>query len=1071
MRIRNLNPRRSGLPGVLAWCVLFNFFYAQGAETSDSAITDANVYSNIIAPVLNQHCVSCHGPEKKKGGLALHTKSDILLGGDSGDVLVNGNLNDSQLYQRIILSSEHDDVMPPSSKPRLALDKIELIAWWISLKQPFTTDLQNVEIPENIQTYITLHSNDNPPRREIIQKSIPDDKPTTELLIQKDTAWLLCEKFCFDCHDEESSAKANFSVSKLLQQGYSPEQDNAWNKMIQLVETGYMPPKTSIPVQDQELLVAALEQRLKDDLKSAQVRLSPKLRRLTRLEYNNRIRDLFDYPSDVIPMTERIPITRQHLVPIRGEMASTLEIHQTDPTAKGKVIFQRIGLQAEKTAESGFDNDEDILPLSVEHIQSFLGLANAIVSHESSLSKSKTLRDLLTMGPQVRLGVLMLLVALSVHCLILQKMGLQHQLHWLLVIFFLGIFLCQFAFHGPALDLEIALCIALLIPFAICNHDVKSNDIEKTTPDWKQTSINATSVTIAMCIATNYRGWDFALGMWSLAGILAVWLRCERLPKAFVKLSLPLVIWGIFILSSIANNIHPPSFLSENRLYAIQDRSGFFQSWRMFLWILGFFSLLLLMSVLSLRKFSFYRNILKTFIPFGLIVMALYMPRTNRELLGGFDHNFTPKGIWEKQAHYRIKNLMEQAYAIPSSDIDTSPYIDVYRKAISEGESFSDAMARSVAALLISPQFLFHYDTIPSPQSPAEWKLAHRLSWFLWKGLPDERLKESARNGSLTQLENLKMQVKRMLNHSRVRQFIEDFSIQWLKLAKLDTAKPDPELFPEYYNPEHLGTLATSMKLETILHFEKILFENRSIMEFVESETTYVNMRLAQLYACEDKIPNNIRQKQLWESDQLWHRIDTKTINRGGLPGMAGSLTLTSFSKRTSPVKRGIWTLDVLMNRPPPAPKIAASFKRDEFIENETIRDRLTRHRRDPACATCHKIIDPMGFAVEVFDPIGRFRHTEKGLPIDSSGQLANGKTFDDFESWKSLMMAEKSQFRRGFIEKLMAYALGRSLHAFDRPAITKIVEHMENNGDTIASAIEGIVISPQFLTMSLDTE
>jgi hypothetical protein len=391
-----------------------------------------------------------------------------------------------------------------------------------------------------------------------------------------------------------------------------------------------------------------------------------------------------------------------------------------------------------------------------------------------------------------------------------------------------------------------------------------------------------------------------------------------------------------------------------------------------------------------------------------------------------------------------------RAWRRPLTGEEVDRLVAVHDSARDEGESFDGAMGYVVRAMLMSPNFLFRIERHSDPATVAalgDFEVASRLSYFLWSTMPDDELLEAAASGELQSAASLEAQVARMLSDGRAEGFFDTFAREWLHLGKLDYAVPDPELFPTFDD-----ALRDAMKLET-QHFIRHIVENDlPIATILSADFTFVNERLARHYGIEGVTGNDFR------------RVDLDGT-RGGLLTQGSVLTATSHPNETSIVKRGEWVLDQLLCAPPPDPPADV----DTFIEGEataglTLREKVELHRADPACASCHSIMDPIGFALENYDAVGVWREEDNGQPIDASGELPDGQTFDGAQEL-SLVLQEDPRYTKCVTKKLLAYALGRSVGRADRCFVEDIQTRLESSNMSLRQLIVEIVLHDVFRT------
>jgi hypothetical protein len=371
-----------------------------------------------------------------------------------------------------------------------------------------------------------------------------------------------------------------------------------------------------------------------------------------------------------------------------------------------------------------------------------------------------------------------------------------------------------------------------------------------------------------------------------------------------------------------------------------------------------------------------------------------------------------------------------------------------------QGDTFDDGLRLAFKAVLASPHFLFKVETDPpgaevgSAYPLRETELATRLAYFLWSAPPDDGLLELAVAGRLRTGEALREQVRRMLADPRSRALADNFAGQWLQVRNLQSVAIDPATFPSFDEP-----LRAAMAEETLLFFDAIVREERSVREFLDAEFTFVNERLARHYGMTGVRGSHFR------------RVSVRGTRRAGMLTQAGILTVTSNPTRTSPVKRGKFLLENILGTPvpPPPPDVPDLAEGHELTG--TLRQRLEQHRVNPACASCHDRMDPPGFAFENYDAIGAWRTTDGGKPVDSSGTLPDGRAFRNAEELRDLLRANPEPFRRCLVEKLLTYAIGRGLDAADRGTIDDICRRMAEHGDRFSAMVLAIVESPAFQT------
>ena len=403
-----------------------------------------------------------------------------------------------------------------------------------------------------------------------------------------------------------------------------------------------------------------------------------------------------------------------------------------------------------------------------------------------------------------------------------------------------------------------------------------------------------------------------------------------------------------------------------------------------------------------------------------------------------------------------VTALARQAYRRPVTTDDVKGLLKFY----DEGRTrdFEAGIRTALQALLASPHFILRIEEAPKVKAGHNYRigtvdLASRLSFFLWAAPPDEDLLAAASNGALSTPAGLEKQVRRMLGDPRATALADRFAAQWLRLQDLDKIHPDPLLYPNY---DH--TLADAMERETELLFEHIVREDRDVLELLTADYTFVNARLARHYG----IPNVV--------GTSFRRVSLAETNRRGVLGHGSVLTMTSVADRTSPVLRGKWVLEVLFGAPPPPPPDdvpdLAETKAASGNRLLSVRERLEAHRASPACTSCHKVIDPLGLALENFDVTGAWRIKDSFVSVDASGVLFDGSKLDGPVALREALLKHRETVLRTFTENLMAYSLGRRIEPFDMPTVRSIVRNASGSGHKFSAFVLGIVKSPAFQMM-----
>jgi mono/diheme cytochrome c family protein len=410
-----------------------------------------------------------------------------------------------------------------------------------------------------------------------------------------------------------------------------------------------------------------------------------------------------------------------------------------------------------------------------------------------------------------------------------------------------------------------------------------------------------------------------------------------------------------------------------------------------------------------------------------------------------------------------LLTLTRRAYRRPATDADIQDLLPFYEQGLADG-GFDRGIQRALERLLVSPQFLFRIEH--NPVNPAQGRvvdsgqatavkisdleLASRLSFFLWSSIPDDQLLNVAAQGQLSRPEILEREVRRMLRDRRSESLVTNFAEQWLFVRDIEAKQPDGLLFPDFDE-----TLREAMRTETVLFVDSVLRGNRSVLDLLTANYSYLNERLARHYG----IPH--------VEGSYFRRVTFPPDSpRGGLLGQGSILTLTSYATRTSPVVRGKWVLENLLAAAPPPPPANVPALKTEGAEpgrTLTMREAMAAHRANPSCATCHVRMDPIGFAMENFDAIGRWRDHDAGNDIDASGVLPGGTAFNGVPGLKQALLASREQFVNTVASKLLMYALGRNLQYYDEPAVRAIVRQSAAANYTLPALVMGVVSSAPF--------
>jgi hypothetical protein len=405
-------------------------------------------------------------------------------------------------------------------------------------------------------------------------------------------------------------------------------------------------------------------------------------------------------------------------------------------------------------------------------------------------------------------------------------------------------------------------------------------------------------------------------------------------------------------------------------------------------------------------------------------------------------------------ARQSLRPLLNRAFRRTATEDEVNRFASLLNDAVAQGDSFEQGIQVALTAVLVSPHFLFRTELDPPAkaskgiQELGDFELASRLSYYLWSSMPDEELFGLASQGKLKDDAVLKQQVERMLRDSKSEALVQNFATQWLNLRLLDGTAPDPKAFPQFD-----AELKSAMRRETELFAAAIIQEDRSILDFLEGRFTFVNERLARHYGIEGV------------QGDTFQRVSFNDDRHTGVLTQASILTLTSNPGRTSPVKRGKWILENILGSPPPdpppdAPDLEATQKSKP---NLSLRKQLEIHRQNAVCASCHKVMDQLGFGLENFDAIGRWRDADGGFPIDATGQLPGAAKFSGPLGLAQVLHKRRGEFARCLTEKMLTFALGRELAVQDRCTVDKIVDQVEDQNFRFSALVNAIATSDAF--------
>jgi hypothetical protein len=402
-----------------------------------------------------------------------------------------------------------------------------------------------------------------------------------------------------------------------------------------------------------------------------------------------------------------------------------------------------------------------------------------------------------------------------------------------------------------------------------------------------------------------------------------------------------------------------------------------------------------------------------------------------------------------------VTDFARRAFRRPLLPKEADAYLSLYALVRKQGDSFEEGIAAALEGVMVSPGFLYRIELDQPMKQPGEgavpvgdYELASRLSYFIWSSMPDEELLREAGERRLRQPAVLEAQVRRMLKDEKARALVDNFAGQWLQFRNIDVMRPDGQRFPEFDE-----SLRHSMRRETELFVENIVRHDGSVLDFLNADYSFLDERMARFYGVAGV------------SGPEFRRVDMSGTQRGGgVLAQASILTISSYATRTSPVLRGKWILENLLNDPPPPPPPSVPALDDTKVgQSASLRQQMEAHRKSPVCASCHSKMDPLGFGLENLNAIGAWRDRDGKFPVDASGTLPGGKSFQGPKELKTLMMAQRDAFVAGLTEKMLTYALGRGLERFDNPAAATIETGLAAHDYRFSQLVLGIVNSLPF--------
>ena len=884
----------------------------------------------------------------------------------------------------------------------------------------------------------------------------------------------LLDDHCFSCHGDGKKPKGGVNLERFATEAAVMADREAWAEVFNKVESHQMPPpkRDSQPTDaERETLLAWIADvaARPDPQLGARDPGHALLRRLTRLEYNNTVRELFGLKLDVFVFPERLPVASGYFQPGAGRMPERVEVPVREYGMKYAVLLPDAGLPGGNRAEHGFHNRGEAMNLSPLLLEKYVALGRAIVESPKLPQQSTIFRELVADPAVVPKAEPVAEIAPDAAEFKAARefapnldLPLQATAGGAVTVTY------QFRFNvdaatqegtggvwdATARDRVVKGGTPIRVHFGF---DEGKSLLLTPKEDLWVAGFSTAEETSGESLFTNHakgaKTLHFTLGLeGGLPGEgvqdLALCALSRENERGPVAMTVTFSGGGSHTLSAelpegagLGNTFFAFRAPEGEQITGLQIDGSKFSGNHVLLDDLGFITAI-------------------PPAPGQPAAAALKMSTKEKRMI----------------ARERLAGFLTKAFRHPVDEPTIGRYVGLYDDAVKAGAAFPSAMGEALAAALASPEFLYLAEPVSGRTAVRkldDHELANRLAYFLWSAPPDDALRAAAAAGRLRDPVGLAAEARRMRRDPRVRELAESFAVQWLRLDQLYTAKPDPELFRGfYYGQQGKRTLHGPMLVEALLLFNTVLIEDRSVLDFVNADYTWLNHQLAKLYDLEKSGAAELAKLPRPSADELkdlranssWVRVPLPDPTRGGFITMAGPLTVTSLPFRTSPVKRGAWLLETVFNRPPQEPKIAFVLKdaEKESTTAQSVRQKFEQHRSEAACYSCHVRLDPPGFALEAFGPIGSHRSRDGGQAVDARSEW-NGRAFDGPAGFKAALMEKPEEFVRGFIEHLLSYALGRKLEIYDMPAIQEIQDAAARDDYRLGTVIDGIVTSYPF--------
>ncbi len=882
------------------------------------------------------------------------------------------------------------------------------------------------------------------------------------------------ENYCLDCHDGAfGTPKGDFDIEPFFTAESAKADPGSFERIRNVLHYREMPPeeKDRPSAEQRDAVIAWINQEvLRQKLYHGERDPGPPMaRRLTRLEYNNTVRDLLGMEKDVYLFSERLIARRDYFDPSKDALPDELKIHIPEYGSKMPALLRIANLPGDSRAAHGFFNQGDKLDISPLLMERYLEVATAIVEHRDFRNEAWRAADLLGAAPVRRatggsnggggLEVEVKRAFAPVENLEVDAPDSSDQ-GWL----FRDHMASAFdegsggVFQGAEKAANVRSGRSIRVSYGLGGRQTLI--ITPSADLWFVDFGTAHETSPPTNIANRQKGQkQFRLGF-----------ALDGAPAGDGILSL-----GVAVLSRdrvegrVTLTAHFAGGGSASLTDEISEGGG--KDNTFFAWQAPPGDAIVELTVDG----SEFGGDFVLLDDLGFITGRSEI-LAERVESGGEAESGTEPAVQEG-LRGQFAGFLGRAFRSKVTEEEVATYWGFFEANVEQGLSQDDAMRETLRAVLSSPRFLLVSESAGTGESPVRklsgMELANRLSYFLWSTMPDDELLELGRSGELTDPAVLEAQVKRMLRDPKVKELSESFAYQWLRLNQLLGAQPDERRYKRFYVGSK-GTMAGAFLQEPLLLFETVLIENRPVMDLVDPDFTWLNAELIDFYNLEEHFEDHLKAAKTVDKNGrertdngLWFRCELPDRTRGGILCMGSTLTLTSLPLRTSPVYRGTWVTEVVFNRPPPPPPADVEPLGDDDRDIQeaglTLREKLKMHAKDPACAGCHSRLDPLGFPLENYDGIGRWRDSYGKFPVDSAGVLMREHPYQDIVDFKDAIRERETDFVHGFIRHLLTYALGHKLGPKDDWAVEEIYAEVSDRDYRLQDVVLAIVESYPF--------